>query len=195
MLKKFTLASLLFAVTFATSAQDVKLYRSGETLNPEEIAEILRPPMKMRGAKIQGDSDPFRTLIGTNTGSGANTGATIIDEKKGPSALALPVQFAFDSATILPAALAQLDAIAEGIKLLDQSAKVVIEGHTDRFGNESYNRDLSLRRAEAVKAYLTHKHGIDYAKIVTAGKGFNEPYNTQNPYAGENRRVQFRGKA
>jgi OmpA-OmpF porin, OOP family len=189
MLKKFTIASLLLGVTFATSAQDVKLYKPGEALNPEEIAEILRPPMKMRGIKMQGDAGPGRTMLGEDVA------AVIIEEKKGPSALALPVQFAFDSATILPEALEQLDAVAEGIKLLDQSAKVVIEGHTDRFGKENYNRNLSLRRAEAVKIYLTQKHGIDYGKIVTAGKGFNEPYNAQNPYAGENRRVQFRGAA
>jgi OmpA-OmpF porin, OOP family len=188
MLKKWTVATLLMAMTFATSAQDVKLYQPGELVNPEEIAEILRAPMKMRGIKMQGDADPFRNLNGT-------TGAHIVEEKKGPAALALPVQFAFDSAIILPDALPQLDAVAEGIKLLDQSAKVVIEGHTDRFGKENYNRTLSLRRAEAVKSYLLQKHGIESTKFSTAGKGFNEPYNAQNPYAGENRRVQFRGGA
>jgi outer membrane protein OmpA-like peptidoglycan-associated protein len=189
MLKKFTIASLLLAVTFATNAQNVKLYKPGEALDPEEIAEILRSPMKMRGIKMQGDAGPGQTVLGEDAQP------MIIEEKKSPSALALPVQFAFDSATILPDALPQLDAVAEGIKLLDQSAKVAIEGHTDRYGKENYNRTLSLRRAEAVKVYLMQKHGIEPAKFSTAGKGFNEPYNQQNPYAGENRRVQFRGGA
>ncbi|MEY4729155.1 MAG: hypothetical protein RL020_313, partial [Pseudomonadota bacterium] len=44
-------------------------------------------------------------------------------------------------------------------------------------------------------SYLLQKHGIESTKFSTAGKGFNEPYNAQNPYAGENRRVQFRGGA
>jgi OmpA-OmpF porin, OOP family len=187
MLKKMTIASLLLFITMTGNAQDVKLYKPGETPDPEEVAEILSPAMKMRGIKKSGDADPFRNLTSTDEPRA--------EEKKQPRALALPVQFAFDSATLLPGALSQIDAVAEGIKLLDESTKIVIEGHTDRFGKEQYNHVLSLRRAESVKAYLVQKHGIEQGKIKTDGKGFNEPYNVQNPFAGENRRVQFKAGA
>ncbi|MEY4729900.1 MAG: hypothetical protein RL020_1058 [Pseudomonadota bacterium] len=187
MLKKMAVASLLFVIAAAGNAQDVKLYKQNETPSPEEVAEILSPGMKMRGTKKSSEADPFRNLIGAEM--------TKVEEKKAPRALALPVQFGFDSATLLPGAFNQIDAVAEGIKLLDDSTKVVIEGHTDRHGNQEYNHVLSLRRAEAVKAYLVQKHGIEQTKIKTDGKGFNEPYNAQNPFSGENRRVQFKGGA
>ncbi len=172
MLKKIAITSAMLCVALGAIAQDVKLYRSTDKLNAEEVAQILRPKMKMRGM----------------------TETQLIAEQ-GPSALALPVQFSFDSATILPEAMGQLDVVAEGIKLLDGASSIVIEGHTDRHGKEMYNRTLSQRRADAVKVYLVQKHGIDETLFKTEGKGFNELYNSRNPFSGENRRVQFRAGA
>lgn len=46
-----------------------------------------------------------------------------------------------------------------------------IEGHTDLFGGDAYNLDLSKRRAAAVKSYLTSSLGLPGEKIVTRGYG------------------------
>jgi outer membrane protein OmpA-like peptidoglycan-associated protein len=111
-----------------------------------------------------------------------------------PSALSLPVQFAFDSADILPAARQQLDALAAGIRMLPELQSVVVEGHTDANGPEHYNGQLSQRRAQAVKQYLVAVHRIEPARLRAVGLGEQAPLRGLDPYAGENRRVQFRGE-
>jgi outer membrane protein OmpA-like peptidoglycan-associated protein len=103
------------------------------------------------------------------------------------------VQFKFDSADILPQARAQLDALAEGIRLLPASQRVIVEGHTDSTGSDAYNLQLSKRRALAVKMYLVSVHGIDESRLRAEGYGKYRPLSEENPYAAENRRVQFRG--
>jgi outer membrane protein OmpA-like peptidoglycan-associated protein len=112
----------------------------------------------------------------------------------GASVLSLPVQFAFDSAEILPSARAQLDALAEGVRLLPESTRVVIEGHTDAAGSDEYNQQLSLRRALSVKRYLATVHGIDPVRLRAMGLGEYAPLVGLPAHAAENRRVQFRGE-
>jgi len=115
------------------------------------------------------------------------------DSNATASALSLPVQFAFDSAEILPAARTQLDALAKGIKLLAPGKIVMVEGHTDAAGSPAYNLELSRNRARAVRDYLVHEHGIDAARLKTVGYGPSQPIEDTDPYAAINRRVQFRG--
>lgn len=72
--------------------------------------------------------------------------------------------------------------------------RIVVEGHTDKVGTEKYNLDLSLRRANAVKAYLVKK-GIDSSRIETKGYGWSTP---AYPYQGNekenplNRRIEVK---
>jgi RNA polymerase sigma-70 factor (ECF subfamily) len=103
------------------------------------------------------------------------------------AALALPVQFSFDSADILPGARAQLDALAQGIRLLPALKTVVIEGHTDAVGSDQYNEQLSQRRAFAVKRYLVAEHHIDPSRLRAVGLGKYEPLPGKDPLAAENR--------
>lgn len=110
-----------------------------------------------------------------------------------PQSIALPVQFAFDSADILPRARAQLDAVAEGIKMLPESNSVLIEGHTDAMGTHQYNLRLSRKRAEAVKQYLVTEHGLNAQRLKTIGFGEDRPIDGEDASKPENRRVQFRG--
>jgi OmpA-OmpF porin, OOP family len=109
-----------------------------------------------------------------------------------PQIFALSVPFAFNSAKLQPAAFEALDSIAEGIKLVKLPGALVIEGHTDAKGGDAYNMKLSIRRAAAVKRYFAEHHGITPTKLKAVGKGRAEPLNGQNPFAPENRRVQFR---
>jgi outer membrane protein OmpA-like peptidoglycan-associated protein len=109
-----------------------------------------------------------------------------------PQVFALSVPFAFNSAKLQPAAFEALDSIAEGIKLVKLPGALVIEGHTDAKGGDAYNMKLSVRRAAAVKRYFAEQHGIAPTKLKAVGKGRLEPLNGQNPFAPENRRVQFK---
>ena len=47
----------------------------------------------------------------------------------------------------------------------------MVAGHTDAAGGEEYNQELSERRAEAIKRYLTDKYGIKADNLVTVGYG------------------------
>ena len=166
-------------------AQEVKLYRSTESVDPRDVAQILDQskarPMKMRSIRVLDDSPSAQV---------AQAGGA----KAGPSALALPVQFAFDSAEIQPGARRQLDALAEGIRLLPEAQAVVIEGHTDATGTDRYNEQLSQRRAYSVKHYLVTAHGLDPARLRAVGMGSFATLPGRDPYAPDNRRVQFRGE-
>ncbi|MBU1700811.1 MAG: PorV/PorQ family protein [Candidatus Eisenbacteria bacterium] len=70
--------------------------------------------------------------------------------------------------------------------------RVKITGHTDNIGSDEYNTALSLRRAEAVKAYLVER-GIDAGRFVTEGKGESVPVDTNDTDDGRarNRRIEF----
>jgi outer membrane protein OmpA-like peptidoglycan-associated protein len=71
------------------------------------------------------------------------------------------------------------------------SRTVTIEGYTDSVGSEDYNRGLSQRRADSVKAYLVGQ-GIGSVRLVAAGKGEHAPVASNDSAAGrqQNRRVE-----
>ena len=77
--------------------------------------------------------------------------------------------FDFDSSTIRPAGLRELDVLADDLMGVDYEV-ITVTGHTDRLGAQDYNQALSLRRAVAVKDYLVTK-GLPAAKITARGLG------------------------
>jgi len=180
MIRAIALSGLMALTGLSAAAQSIVHYREGQRVEPEDVVQIL--------GHVDGTRTRSIRVLSDDPGATAATA-----ERQGPSALSLPVQFDFDSATILHSARAQLDALAEGIRRLPQNRQVVIEGHTDAQGADDYNQRLSLRRAEAVKLYLVERHGIDERRLRDVGMGKRQPIAGFDPYAAENRRVQFRG--
>ena len=86
---------------------------------------------------------------------------------------AADVLFDFDKAVLKPEGKAKLDDLASKLKGVALEVIIAI-GHTDLIGSEAYNQKLSVRRAEAVKAYLVSK-GIEPNRIYTEGKGKSQP--------------------
>jgi outer membrane protein OmpA-like peptidoglycan-associated protein len=195
------LVTLILALAAgAALAQEVRQYRPGDSVDPHDVAAILgqrsatAPAIKMRSIRlldetVASSSEPALAAATVSEAAPAATPA-----RPRASALSLPVQFAFDSADILPPARKQLDALADGIRMLPELQSVVIEGHTDAVGSEQYNVQLSQRRAQAVKRYLVAVHGIEPARLHAVGLGDQAPLRGLDPYAPENRRVQFRGE-
>lgn len=107
------------------------------------------------------------------------------------------VHFDFDSAEIRPDSRPTLD---EAVRLLGDHRDVLVitEGHTDSIGSAEYNRDLSVRRAEAVYRYLVN-HGISPERLTVEGFGETRPVASNETEAGraQNRRVELhvRGSA
>ena len=77
--------------------------------------------------------------------------------------------FDFDKATLRPVGQQTLSSLATALKSVSFNQAIVV-GHTDSFGSDAYNDRLSLRRAEAVKAFLVGQ-GISAAQITTQGMG------------------------
>lgn len=187
-------------------AEKVVVYREGQLVNPQDVAAVLG---KTRSIRLLDDEPaapakltpvvavtPAKTSAKTLTKTALKTSPASKapdDSELDAAALSLPVRFAFDSADILPAARIQLDAVAEGIKLLAPKSTVTIEGHTDGVGSDAYNLDLSRVRANAVRDYLVKRHGIDAARLKTVAYGKTRPIEGSDPNAAVNRRVQFRG--
>ena len=98
--------------------------------------------------------------------------------------------FAFDKSVVQPAGKAKLDALVKRMQAMDIEVVVAV-GHTDSTGPSSYNQRLSVRRAEAVKAYMVSK-GVDADRIFTEGKGEDSPVANNSNRSGraKNRRVE-----
>jgi len=81
--------------------------------------------------------------------------------------------FDFDKAVLKPEGKAKLSDLAAKIKSVNLEV-VVATGYTDKIGSDKYNDRLSLRRAQAVKAYLVSQ-GIEANRVYTEGKGKRNP--------------------
>lgn len=102
------------------------------------------------------------------------------------------IQFAVDSAEILPASFGLLEEIAKILADNPQIEVIQIEGHTDITGSAAHNRDLSQRRSESVRARLA-KSGVEGKRLTAKGFGPDKPVGDNNTDAGreQNRRVEF----
>jgi OOP family OmpA-OmpF porin len=86
---------------------------------------------------------------------------------------AADVLFDFDKAVIKPEGRSKLDDLAAKVGGINLEVIIAI-GHADSIGSDAYNQALSVRRAEAVKAYFVSK-GIEGNRVYTEGKGEKQP--------------------
>lgn len=102
-----------------------------------------------------------------------------------------PVRFGLSGSDIRPASYPALDRL---IELTQDCPRLVVKitGHTDASGYEPTNQELSLRRAEAVAAYL-RSSGVLSDRLVTIGAGSSEPLGDNATATGrrKNRRIEF----
>lgn len=101
------------------------------------------------------------------------------------------ITFETNSANLRPTSFPVLDRAVEVLKSYPELTLRIV-GHTDDVATDEYNRDLSQRRAETVRDYLTSR-GIDAARLEAIGKGESEPIDTNDTEDGraKNRRVEF----
>jgi outer membrane protein OmpA-like peptidoglycan-associated protein len=101
------------------------------------------------------------------------------------------VSFANNSDKINPAFDKTLDKVSGIISQYNETSVQII-GHTDNRGSDSYNQDLSERRALSVANFLS-QNGVSSQRITTEGRGELEPRSENNTKEGRelNRRVEI----
>jgi len=104
------------------------------------------------------------------------------------------VHFAFDSAKLTSEAKSILDDALGAINA-NSGAHLTVEGHTDGTGSDSYNYDLSQRRAQSVVNYLS-SNGVAASRMSSVGKGASSPVASNDTSEGrhKNRRVEVIAK-
>lgn len=122
----------------------------------------------------------------------AGTGVSVTQTADNQLKLDIPSDISFDTgrADIRPSLRPILDQFASGLR--DQpNTEIRIIGHTDSTGSDAINNPLSEQRAASARDYLASR-GVDYRRIVTAGRGSREPIADNSSEAGraKNRRVE-----
>ena len=99
--------------------------------------------------------------------------------------------FDFNKSVLKADGKAKLDDLAGKVKAINLEVIIAV-GHTDSVGTDAYNQKLSVKRADAVKAYLVSK-GIEKNRVYTEGKGEKQPVADNKTDAGrsKNRRVEI----
>lgn len=104
----------------------------------------------------------------------------------------LDIDFDFNSADITPKTEPQLNNLGKALTSDALAGSVIVlGGHTDGKGTDSYNQSLSERRADTVKRFLMEKYHLVAANLVSTGYGKQGYKNPADPFAPENRRVEI----
>ncbi len=106
------------------------------------------------------------------------------------------IYFEFNSAEIRPEARPQLDIVGKALtdERLARNFFLII-GHTDAKGSDTYNLNLSERRAKSARQYLIEVFGIEPSRLKAYGRGEKDLKNPSEPFASKNRRVQIVNRA
>ncbi|WP_033416221.1 OmpA family protein [Hahella ganghwensis] len=146
-----------------------------------------------RGCPLDSDKDGIANGLDAcpSTPQGAkvdNRGCRIVLQQA--VSMDLGINFATNSAEITDEHASEISKLATFMRQYPDT-NAVIEGHTDDRGNADYNKQLSQRRAEAVKTDLVDNYSISASRIQAIGYGEEQPVADNDTAAGraENRRV------
>jgi outer membrane protein OmpA-like peptidoglycan-associated protein len=198
------LTAILSLLTIG-AALTVGVARAAEDITEDQIVRALAPAKKplTRGLSVgpQTQADPaasaaegqlvqkFRNRA-TRSLSAAEREeiANIVKDKP---KIDLEINFDYNSANISAKSLPSVQALGRALSNPDlKGSTFVVAGHTDAAGGDTYNQDLSERRADSIKHYLVDKFGIAGTDLVTVGYGKTKLKDPANPLAEVNRRVQ-----
>ena len=197
------LAALVSVVAIgATFSFGATQARAGD-ITEDQIVNALTPAKKplTRGLSVGGEDakpalDPaqqkFLTGIkGRTRGLNLNEREELATIAKDKPNIDLEITFDYNSADISSKSLGAVQALGRALTNPDlKGSTFVVAGHTDAAGGETYNQELSERRADAIKRYLVDRYGIAGSDLVTVGYGKTKLKDPSQPMAEVNRRVQ-----
>ena len=180
--------SVALMMTGSAIAESVKMFTDRAPSAKEMGNIIFSQPVRTKSAGIKKRSINFSPVKRVPQELPEQAKAHASD-----TAVGLPIKFAFNSSTVLNESKPFLNEIGKMLALPDYlNERLIIEGHTDASGPESYNQSLSEQRAQAVKNYLRGHFNVDSNRLLVTGLGESQSLENTNPYASVNRRVQFR---
>jgi outer membrane protein OmpA-like peptidoglycan-associated protein len=172
-----------------------------DALTADQIVNALQAEPMTRGLSIDKPAEPAaqaREQGFVDTLRNRQTRSLSLGEREQIAELSatkkkidFDIQFDYNSAKISKASLPTVQEL--GKALSDPALKgstIVIAGHTDAVGGDAFNQDLSERRADAIKRYLTETYGVAAANLVTVGYGKTKLKDPSAPASPVNRRVQ-----
>jgi OOP family OmpA-OmpF porin len=156
----------------------------GAIVAPAAVAPVVRPAVPAPAAVAPAAVVPAPVAPRPAVVPQASTTATKVT-------YAADAFFDFDKAVLKPEGKAKLDDLVGKVKGINLEVIIAV-GHTDAVGGDSYNQKLSVKRSDAVKAYLVSK-GIEKNRVYTEGKGEKQPVADNKTTAGrsKNRRVEI----
>ena len=175
---------------------------AGDTVSADQILGALKPKPVTRGLSAgspQVDTAAQAKETGfVNTLRNRKTRSLSLGERQEIAELAatkpkidLEIQFDYNSADISKGSTTAVQELGKALSSPDlKGSTFVVAGHTDAIGGEVYNQELSERRADTIKKYLTEKYGIAGSDLVTVGYGESKPKDANAPMDPTNRRVQ-----
>jgi len=195
MRSKLNMVALALIMTFALTGCATKKYVQRET-----------GTVNTRVDEVQGQVEEAQTRLDTHDtqiGEASRTAQEALKRAQDAGKLAEgkflyetvltdeKVKFGFDTSDLSPEAEAALDEFANQLKGDNRNVYVEIQGHTDSVGSETYNEELGLLRAEAVRRYLSqqHKFPLHRINIISYGEGAPVSDNSSRDGRSQNRRV------
>lgn len=183
-------AALLLALPGFAQAGEVLML--DHTPSVEELRSYLapEPARRTRGIEIVGQAQTRPSMATPAAATEAAPAPMPEPTAQAPATIGVHIPFAYNSADLLPEGRPFLDQLGQ-VMQSEPNLALAVEGHTDAHGGDAYNLALSKRRAKAVQAYLSTVWHVPAERLTVTGKGKSEPLNA-DPFAAENRRVQFR---
>jgi outer membrane protein OmpA-like peptidoglycan-associated protein len=177
---------------------------AGDDVTADQIVKALAPPPQKpltRGLSVGPQADPAATAAEgkfVQTIRNRTTRSLSVSEREEIATLAkdkpnidLEITFEYNSADISAKSLPAVQALGKALTNPDlKGSTFIVAGHTDAAGGEGYNQELSERRADSIKRYLTEKFGIAGTDLVTVGYGKSKLKDANVPTGEVNRRVQ-----
>ena len=192
----------LTAITLgAALSMTAGLAFAGDKVSADQILNALQPKPLTRGLTAGPQADPAveaKQIRFVDTLRNRKTRSLSLGEREEIAEIAstkpkidLEIQFDYNSADISRNSMPAVQELGKALSNASmRGSTFVVAGHTDSVGSEGYNQDLSERRADTIKRYLTEKYGINGTDLVTVGYGKTKPKDVNAPMDPANRRVQ-----
>jgi len=174
---------------------------AGDTVSADKILKALKPTSMTRGLSVGPQVDTAaqaKEASFVDKLRNRKTRSLSLGEREEIAEIAankpkidLEIRFDYNSADISKGSMPAVQELGKALSNASlKDSTFVVAGHTDAVGGETYNQDLSERRADTIKKYLTEKYGLNGANLVTVGYGKTKPKDANAPMDPANRRVQ-----